>query len=93
MTTITFSIPADGEKIALRDGTLFVPPNPIIPFIEGDGIGPEIWAAARPVLDTAVSLAYQNNRCLYWMEVPVGEKARALTASLLTQESIAAYEE
>ena len=93
MTTKTFSIPAGGEKITLRDGTLFVPPNPIIPFIEGDGIGPEIWAAARPVLDTAVSLAYQNNRCLYWMEVPVGEKARAVTGSLLPQESIAAFAE
>ncbi len=68
--------PTFGEKITMGDdGTLKVPDQPIIAFIEGDGIGPDIWAAARRVLDAAVRSAYGERRTIAWMEVFAGEKA------------------
>ena len=60
MTKIT--VPNEGSKICMIDDKLSVPNNPIIPFIEGDGIGPDIWAAASRVIDSAVSKAYNNNK-------------------------------
>ena len=67
--------PPDGEAITLNaDGSLNVPNNPIIPFIEGDGIGPDIWAAAVRVLDAAIEKAYQGERKVSWMEIYAGEK-------------------
>jgi isocitrate dehydrogenase len=84
-------IPPDGEAITADAGRLHVPAHPIIPFIEGDGIGPDIWAAAQPVLDAAVDLAYGGERGLRWMEVPAGEKAQAQTGSLLPKETIDAF--
>jgi isocitrate dehydrogenase len=69
-------IPENGEKIRMEeDGKLSVPDQPIIAFIEGDGTGPDIWAAARRVLDAAVSKAYGGKRKIAWMEVFAGEKA------------------
>ena len=67
--------PAAGEKIRLENGKLVVPDNPIIPFIEGDGIGPDIWAAAVRVFDTAVEKAYGGARKIQWFEIFAGEKA------------------
>jgi isocitrate dehydrogenase len=67
--------PEGGERITLVDGKLSVPENPIIPFIEGDGIGPDIWAAASRVLDAAVAKAYGGKRRIHWLEVYAGEKA------------------
>lgn len=64
-----------GEKIAVTNGVLNVPDHPIIPFIEGDGTGPDIWRAASRVLDAAVEKAYQGKRKLVWKEVLAGEKA------------------
>ena len=64
-----------GEQIRLEDGVLNVPNNPIIPFIEGDGIGPDIWAAAKRVLDAAVEKAYNGERKIEWLEVYAGQKA------------------
>ena len=64
-----------GEKIELKDGKLYVPDNPIIAFIEGDGTGVDIWAASQPVLDAAVAKAYGSERKIAWMEVYSGEKA------------------
>ena len=68
-------VPADGEKITLTDGKLNVPDNPIVAFIEGDGTGPDIWAASQPVLDAAVEKAYGGQREIVWMEVYAGDKA------------------
>ncbi|MCS7038234.1 MAG: NADP-dependent isocitrate dehydrogenase [Anaerolineae bacterium] len=68
-------VPADGEKITIANGRLQVPDHPIIAFIEGDGTGPDIWAAASRVLDAAVAKAYGGRRRIAWMEVYAGEKA------------------
>jgi hypothetical protein len=68
--------PAEGESITMKDGTLHVPDQPIIPFIEGDGTGPDIWRAAQMVFDGAVRKAYGATRRLVWFEVLAGEKAK-----------------
>src|ERR1039457_264642 len=68
-------IPVDGAAIQVRDNKLSVPDNPIIPFIEGDGVGPDIWRAARTVFDAAVQQAYGGRRRVAWYEVFAGEKA------------------
>jgi isocitrate dehydrogenase len=70
------------------DGMLIVPENPVIPFIEGDGIGPDIWAAARMVLDAAVARCYGGARKIEWLEILAGEKAFAQTGEWLPQETI-----
>jgi isocitrate dehydrogenase len=67
--------PAHGEKITMSDGKLNVPDNPIIPFIEGDGTGMDIWPAAQMVFDAAVKKAYGGKRAIVWFEVYAGEKA------------------
>ncbi len=67
--------PTTGENITLRDGKLVVPDHPIIPFIEGDGTGPDIWAASVRVFDAAVKKAYGGKRSIVWFEVFAGEKA------------------
>ncbi|RJP15016.1 MAG: isocitrate dehydrogenase (NADP(+)) [Candidatus Abyssobacteria bacterium SURF_5] len=64
-----------GDKISIADGELTVPDQPVIPFIEGDGIGPDIWTAARRVLDAAVELAYGRAKRIQWFEIFAGEKA------------------
>lgn len=69
------SVPTNGEKIEIINDKLSVPDNPIIPFIEGDGIGPDIWSAAKLVIDAAVEKAYNGKRKIAWMEVYAGEKA------------------
>src|SRR5690606_31585713 len=67
--------PASGQKITIDNGKLVVPNNPIIPFIEGDGTGPDIWAASKRVLDAAVEKAYNGEKKIAWFEVYAGEKA------------------
>ncbi len=67
--------PANGQKICIENGKLYVPDHPIIPFIEGDGIGPDIWRAAVRVFDAAVAKAYGGKRQIQWMEVFAGEKS------------------
>ena len=64
-----------GDKITMREGNLMVPDNPVIPFIEGDGTGPDIWAATVRVLDAAVAKAYGGTKKIYWKEVLAGEKS------------------
>ena len=71
-------IPESGQKISMIDGKLYVPDNPIIPFIEGDGIGPDIWNAAERVLDAAVEKTYGKNKKIHWMEVFAGEKSNEI---------------
>lgn len=68
--------PENGEKITIKNGELQVPDQPIVPFIEGDGIGPDIWASAVRVLDAAVETAYAGKRKISWFEVFAGEKAK-----------------
>jgi isocitrate dehydrogenase len=81
------------EAITQTDTSIVVPDNPIIPFIEGDGIGPDIWAAARNVFDTAVEKAYGGQRKVEWVEVLAGEKAFNETGDWLPQATIDAFEE
>jgi isocitrate dehydrogenase len=69
------NIPADGEKIVFENGKISVPDNPIIGFIEGDGIGPDIWSASKIVFDAAVEKAYKGKKKIAWMEIYAGEKA------------------
>jgi len=68
-------LPEEGERITIQDGVLQVPDQPIIGFIEGDGTGPDIWRAAKPVLDAAVAKAYGGRRRIVWVELYAGEKA------------------
>ncbi len=83
-----------GEKITINpDGTINVPDNPIIPFIEGDGIGPDIWRATRMVLDAAVEKAYNGKRSISWKEIYAGEKAKEKTGEYLPQETLDAISE
>lgn len=91
MDSNTYLSMVKGEKIIVQNGDYKVPPNPIIPFIEGDGIGKDVWEATRPVLDAAVTLAYQGARQLCWKEVLAGGKALAQTGSLLPPETISAF--
>tara|TARA_Y100000994_G_scaffold248556_1_gene256653 strand:- start:1809 stop:3107 length:1299 start_codon:yes stop_codon:yes gene_type:complete len=69
------TIPSNGSAISMTNNILSVPDNPIIPFIEGDGIGPDIWAASQRVLDSAINLAYGGDKKIEWLEVYAGEKA------------------
>jgi isocitrate dehydrogenase len=69
------SVPVGGEKIKIRDGSLVVPDNPIIGYVEGDGIGPDIMRACLRVWDAAVDVAYNGRRRVNWMELYLGEKA------------------
>ncbi len=77
-----------GGKITVTDGVLNVPNNPVIPFIEGDGIGPDIWAAASRVLEAAVQKAYNGEKTIVWKEVLAGEKAFKQTGEWLPQETL-----
>ncbi len=86
-------VPADGAKIAARDGKLQVPDNPIIPFVEGDGTGRDIWRASVRVFDAAVEKAYKGKRKIHWMEVFAGEKAFKQFNSWLPDETIEAFKE
>ena len=79
---------SNGEKIKLLNGTVAVPNNPIIPFIEGDGIGPDIWKASQMVFDAAVDKAYKGQRSIIWKEVLAGEKANKNTGSWLPEETL-----
>lgn len=93
MPNLTFHIPSEGQKISASQGRLSVPPTPIIPFIEGDGSGADIWQAARRVLDAAVEKAYQGQRCIAWMEVFAGEKAQRLFGTWLPEDTLTAFKE
>ncbi|KAB2495754.1 isocitrate dehydrogenase (NADP(+)) [Priestia endophytica] len=82
-----------GEKIQVNNGVLQVPNKPIIPYIEGDGIGPDIWAAASKVLEAAVQKAYNGERSIVWKEVLAGEKAYNATGEWLPAETLDAVRE
>ena len=75
MTEPTLTPPSGGAKITISQGRLNVPDQPIIPFIEGDGTGPDIWRASVRVFDAAIEKVYKGKRKIHWMEVFAGEKA------------------
>ncbi|MGI8818677.1 MAG: NADP-dependent isocitrate dehydrogenase [Gemmatimonadales bacterium] len=83
------SAPPGGEPIALRQGRIEVPSTPVIPFIEGDGTGPDIWRASQHVFDSAVQRAYGGRRRIAWLEVLAGEKAKERMNSWLPDETLA----
>ncbi|MDX1566682.1 MAG: isocitrate dehydrogenase (NADP(+)) [Longimicrobiales bacterium] len=86
-------VPEAGEKITVQDGDLQVPDRPIIPFIEGDGIGPDIWRATQRVVDAAVKSAYGEDRKIAWMEIYAGEKSKEKTGEWLPDETYDALRE
>src|SRR5512143_2794597 len=82
-----------GETITLRNGRLNVPDHPIVPFIEGDGTGPDIWRASVRVFDAAVAKAYGGKRRIAWMEVFAGEKSHKLFDTWLPDDTVEAFRE
>jgi len=86
------SVSIQGDTITTRGGRLEVPARPIIPFIEGDGTGPDIWRASQQVFDAAVRRAYAGERQIVWQEVLAGEKAKSRLDSWLPDETLAAID-
>ncbi len=93
MAYANVKVPAGGAKISVKDGKLQVPDNPIIPFVEGDGTGRDIWRASVRVFDAAVEKAYQGKRKIHWMEVYAGEKSFKQFNSWLPDETTEAFKE
>lgn len=83
-------VPSEGERIEVRDNKLVVPNNPVIPFIEGDGIGPDIMRAARRVWEAGIRKAYQGERKIVWCEIFAGYKAKQIYGEVLPLETIEA---
>lgn len=92
---VKLSPPRNGQKININNGKLNVPDNPIIPFIEGDGTGPDIWRASQRVLDAAVEKAYNGKKKIVWFEVYAGEKANLIYGpnTWLHDDTIEAFKE
>jgi isocitrate dehydrogenase len=86
-------VPADGKKITIEAGRLQVPDEPILPFVEGDGTGRDIWRASVRVFDAAVEKAYGGKRKIHWMEVYAGEKSFKMFQSWLPDETVLAFKE
>ncbi|MBI3659066.1 NADP-dependent isocitrate dehydrogenase, partial [Candidatus Acetothermia bacterium] len=82
-----------GEKITVSDGQLKVPNKPVVAYLEGDGIGIDIWKPTRTVIDAAVKKAYGGQREIAWMEIYAGEKAQKVYGELLPEETFAAMRE
>ena len=93
MTYQNVTVPEGGAKISIKDGKLQVPDNPIIPFVEGDGTGRDIWRASVRVFDAAVEKAYGGKRKIHWMEVYAGEKSFKMFQSWLPDETTEAFRE
>ena len=89
----TMKAPAEGVAISRQGGQLVVPDVPIIPFIEGDGTGPDIWRASVRVLDAAVQKAYGGTRKIAWMEVYTGEKSFKQSKTWLPDDTVEAFRE
>jgi isocitrate dehydrogenase len=90
MAEPTLTPPSGGAKITIANGRLNVPDNPIIPFIEGDGTGPDIWAASVRVLDAVVEKTYGGKRKIHWMEIYAGEKSNNQFGTWLPESSVQA---
>src|SRR5260221_129101 len=87
------TVPANGQPISIKGGRLNVPDHPILPFIEGDGTGPDIWRASVRVFDAAVEKAYKGKKKIAWMEVFAGEKAFKKFNNWLPDETVTAFQE
>jgi isocitrate dehydrogenase len=83
-------IPQEGKEIEITEGRLSIPDNPIIPFIEGDGIGPEVMKVAREVLDATINRAYKGEKKIVWLEICAGEKAKEKYGKFLPQDTLEA---
>ena len=93
MAYTNVKVPEGGAKISIQNGKLQVPDNPIIPFVEGDGTGRDIWRASERVLDAAVEKAYGGKRKIHWMEAYAGEKSFKMFQSWLPDETTEAFKE
>ncbi len=93
MAYTNVKVPEGGSRISIKDGKLDVPDHPIIPFVEGDGTGRDIWRASVRVFDAAVEKAYGGKRKVHWMEVYAGEKSFKMFQSWLPDETIEAFKE
>ena len=93
MAYTNVKVPEGGAKISIQDGKLQVPDNPIIPYVEGDGTGRDIWRASVRVFDAAVEKAYGGRRKIHWMEVYAGEKSFKLFQNWLPDETTEAFKE
>ena len=93
MSYINVKVPTGGAKISIENGKLNVPVNPIIPYVEGDGTGRDIWRASERVLDAAVEKAYSGKRKIHWMEVYAGEKSFKMSQNWLPDETVEAFKE
>ncbi|MFQ5704435.1 MAG: NADP-dependent isocitrate dehydrogenase [Gemmatimonadales bacterium] len=91
MSQVQVTAPPEGAKITIEDGKLKVPDNPTIPFIEGDGIGPDIWRASVRVLDAAVEKSYGDRRRIAWMEIYAGSKSYKLFEDWLPEATVDAF--
>jgi len=87
---VSYPAPPAGDRIGFEDGKLIVPDRPVIPFVEGDGIGPDIWAATQVVLDAAVEKAYDGKKGIIWYEILAGEKANKQTGEWLPEQTVQA---
>jgi len=93
MTYQIVKVPEGGERIGVQNGKLQVPNHPVVPFVEGDGTGRDIWRASVRVMDAAVEKAYRGKRKIHWMEVFAGEKAYNNFGSWLPDETVQAFQE
>src|SRR5512133_794653 len=93
MAYTNVKVPEGGAKISIQDGKLHVPDHPIIPFVEGDGTGRDIWRASVRVIEAAVEKAYGGKRKIHWMEVYAGEKSFKMFQSWLPDETTEAFKE
>src|SRR4030095_5459326 len=93
MAYTNVKVPEGGAKISIQNGKLQVPDHPIIPFVEGDGTGRDIWRASVRVFDAAVEKAYDGKRKIHWMEVYAGEKSFKQYNSWLHEETVPAFAE
>jgi isocitrate dehydrogenase len=93
MAYVNVKVPEGGAKISIQNGKLQVPDNPIIPFVEGDGTGRDIWRASVRVFDAAVQKAYGGRRKIHWMEVYAGEKSFKMFQNWLPDETTEAFKE
>jgi len=93
MSDWTPTVPQGGERVTIANGKLQVPDQPVLPFIEGDGTGPDIWNASQPVFDAAVEKAYGGKRKVHWMEVLAGEKSFQQTGNWLPDPTLDAFRE
>jgi isocitrate dehydrogenase len=93
MSYTNVKVPEGGAKITIENGKLNVPNHPIIPYVEGDGTGRDIWRASERVMDAAVEKAYGGTRKIHWMEVYAGEKSFKMSQNWLPDETVEAFKE